>query len=183
MSPRCKVGPEAAQAFGDRSPQRPPRIGLAVLVTSAAAVVIAALTLSTLLLITHEEHRRTAVTDVEVIGYVRAFMTQYTSPDPMHANDYADQVLAQATGGLAQAYRERINEIVVQVAQAEPTIGTVLDAGVERWNDDGSADVVVATKTVTTFPDGTTYEDGSRWVATAIQEGDQWKISSLLQVI
>ena len=59
----------------------------------------------------------------------------------------------------------------------------MLDAGVERWNDDGSADVLVATSTTTTLPDGKTIEDGSRWVATAIQEGDQWKISNLLQVI
>ena len=80
-------------------------------------------------------------------------------------------------------YKKRINEIVVQVARAEPTKGTVLDAGVERWNDDGSADVVVATQTTTTMPDGKQIESGNRWVATAIQEGDQWKISDLLQVI
>ncbi|AQA03512.1 mammalian cell entry protein [Mycobacterium sp. MS1601] len=181
MSPRKRVG--AAEGFSERPPLRRRRIGLAVLVSSAVVVIVAALAASALLLVTHEEHRRAAVRDVAVIGYVRSFMTQYTSPDPMRANDYADGVLAQATGQLAQMYQERMNEIVVQVAQAEPTTGTVLDAGVERWNDDGSADVVVATKTVTTFPDGRTFEDGSRWVATAIEEGGQWKISNLLQVI
>ncbi|WP_197383284.1 mammalian cell entry protein [Mycolicibacterium mengxianglii] len=183
MSPRRKLDPAAPDTFSDRPPPRPRRVGLAVLVSAAAAIVIAALTVSTLLLITHEKHRRAAVKDVAVISYVRSFMTQYTSPDPLHANDYADQVLAQATGQLAKVYQERINEIVVQVAQAERTRGTVLDAGVERWNGDGSADVVVATKTVTTMPDGKTFEGGSRWVATATQEGDQWKISNLLQVI
>jgi Mce-associated membrane protein len=183
VSPRRKVDPVASPEFGERSPLPRRRTGLAVLVSAAVAVVIAALSVSTLLLVHHEEHRRAAVKDVEVIGYVRAFMTQYTSPDPMNANAYADQVLAQSTGQLAQAYEQRINEILVQVAQLEPTTGTVLDAGVERWNDDGSADVLVATKTVTTFPDGRTFEEGSRWVATASQEGDQWKISNLLQVI
>ena len=43
--------------------------------------------------------------------------------------------------------------------------------------------VVVATQTTTTLPDGKRIENGNRWVATAIQEGDQWKISNLLQVI
>lgn len=181
MSPRRKVA--APEAFSDLPPHRGRRYGLAVLVSSAAVVIIAALAVSSILLFTHEQHRRAAVRDVAVISYVRSFMTQYTSPDPMRANDYADAVLAEATGQLAQVYQERINEIVIQVAQAEPTTGTVLDAGVERWNDDGSADVVVATKTVTTLPDGQTFEDGSRWVATAIQEGAQWKISNLLQVI
>ena len=77
-----------------------------------------------------------------------------------------------------------MNEIVVQVAQAEPSTGTVLEAGVQRWNDNGSADVLVATKISTKSPDGkSTIESGSRWIATAIQEGQQWKISNLIQVI
>ena len=59
----------------------------------------------------------------------------------------------------------------------------MLDAGVERWNDDGSANVVVATQITTTMPDGKMTERGNRWVATAIQEGEQWKISNLLEVI
>lgn len=183
MSPRRRIEPTAAEAFAELGPPRRRRIGLPALVAAASVVLIAALAVSTVLLITHEQHRRAAVKDVAVISYVRSFMTQYTSPDPLRANDYADQVLAQATGPLAQSYRERINEILVQVAQLEPTQGTVVDAGVERWNDDGSADVLVATETVTTYPDGRTFEDGSRWVATAVQEGDQWKISNLLQVI
>lgn len=183
MSPRRKVEPLADTAFSEQAPHRRRRIALALLVSAASMVIIAALAVSTVLLIAHEKHRRAAVQDVAVISYVRSFMTQYTSPDPMRANDYADRVLAQSTGALAKNYQERINEIVVQVAQSEPTTGTVLDAGVERWNDDGSAAVVVATKTVTTLPDGTTFSDSARWVATAIQEGDQWKISDLMQVI
>lgn len=179
MSPRRKV----EQTFSELPPPRRRRIALPAALAAASVLLIGALVVSTLLLITHEQHRRAAVKDVAVISYVRSFMTQYTSPNPLRANDYADQVLAQATGLLAQSYRERINEILVQVAQLEPTQGTVVDAGVERWNDDGSADVLVATETVTTYPDGRTFEDGSRWVATAVQEGDQWKISNLLQVI
>ncbi len=41
-----------------------------------------------------------------------------------------------------------MNEIVVQVARAEPPTGTVLEAGVQRWNDNGGADVLVATKII-----------------------------------
>lgn len=183
MSPRRKVEPETRQAFGELPPHRARRTGLAVVVSAASLVVVAALAVSALLLVAHEMHYRAETRTLAAIDYVRFFMTQYTSPDPMRANDYADQVLAQATGPLAKSYQERINEIVIQVAQAEPTKGTVLDAGVERWNDDGSADVVVATKTLTTLPDGKTFSDSARWVATAIQEGGQWKISNLLQVI
>ena len=54
----------------------------------------------------------------------------------------------------------------------------------QRWNDNGSADVLVATKITTRSPDGkSTIESGNRWVATAIKEGQQWKISQLIQVI
>jgi Mce-associated membrane protein len=55
---------------------------------------------------------------------------------------------------------------------------------VQRWNDNGSADVLVATDMTSTGPDGKTpIESGSRWVVTTIEEGQQWKISQLIQVI
>ena len=77
-----------------------------------------------------------------------------------------------------------MNEILIQVAQAEPTKGTALDAGVERWNDDGSANVMVATDVTFKSPDGKQIIDNTnRWVVTAQREGNQWKISSLQQVI
>ena len=56
-------------------------------------------------------------------------------------------------------------------------------AGIEHWNPDGSADVVVAATTNSKMPDGKTVASGSRWVVTATKEGEQWKISNLLQVI
>jgi Mce-associated membrane protein len=183
MSPRKRIEPGARAAFGDMAPRSRRRPGLAVLVAAAATLVIAAIAVSAAVLVTHQRHYDAAVRDVAVIGFVRSFMTHYTSPDPFHANDYADAVLDQSTGQLADMYKKRMNEIVVQVAQAEPTQGVVLDAGIERWNDDGSANVVVATQTTTTLPDGKKIENGIRWLATAAQEGDQWKISNLLQVI
>ena len=54
------------------------------------------------------------------------------------------RVLAQATGDFAKEYHDKANEILLQVARAEPATGTVLDAGVERSNDDGSATGFVA---------------------------------------
>jgi Mce-associated membrane protein len=181
VSPRRRI--DGAVAFGELPPRRRRRWGLGLLISVAAAVIIAAVTASALVLITHEKDRRAAVKDVAAVGYVRSFMTQYTSLDPFHANDYADRVLAQATGQLAQMYTEKMNEIVVQVARAEPTQGAVLEAGIERWNDDGSADVVVATQITTILPGGKRTQSGNRWVATAVQEGGQWKISNLLEVI
>ena len=97
---------------------------------------------------------------------------------------YADRVMAQGTGDFAKMFKEKENEILLQVARAEPTTGSVLEAGLQQWRDDGSADVLVATKITTKSPDGKqTIESGSRWVATAVKEGQQWKISNLIQVI
>ena len=111
-------------------------------------------------------------------------MADFTSIDPFHANDYIDRILAQATGDFAKQYHDKANEILLQVARAEPTTGTVLDAGVERWNDDGSANVLVATGVTSKSPDEKqVFENTNRWTATAKQEGSQWKISNLLQVI
>jgi Mce-associated membrane protein len=184
VSPRRKIDPAAEEILV--APMRKPLrhwrfigvVSLAVLLTAGA---IAA---STLILISHESHRREAVKDAAVLGYVRSFMTEYTSLDPFHANDYADRILAQGTGDFAKVFKDKENEILVQVARAEPTTGTVVEAGVQRWNDNGSADVLVATKVSTKSPDGkSTIESGNRWVATAIKEGQQWKISQLIQVI
>ncbi len=181
MSPRRNVAD--SPAFAELPPASPRRRGLAVVMTVASALIIAAVTVGALLLIAHEKDRRGVERDRAALNTAATFMTTYTTFDPFRANDYADRVLAQATGQLATDYKSRLNEIVIQVARAEPTQGTVVDAGVERWNDDGSASVVVATQTVTTLPDGKKIENGNRWVATAIEEGDQWKISNLLQVI
>lgn len=160
------------------------RWGLPLATTAAAVVAAGAISACALMLVSHESHRRDAVKDVAVLGYVRSFMAEFTSLDPFHANAYVERILAQATGDFAKQYDEKKNEILIQVARGEPTKGTVLDAGVERWNEDGSANVLVAIDVSWKSPDGKqVFENANRWVATAKQEGNQWKISSLLQVI
>lgn len=182
MSPRRRIEPDSPELF--RLPEPTPRRWVLPLVAGIAAVaILAALAVSSLVLVKRESHIRAEKRDVAVLYFVRSFMTQYTSPDPFHANDYADKVLAQGTGQFAKLYQDKMNEIVVQVARAEPTAGSVQDIGIERWNEDGSADVVVAALTRTKLPDGKTIESGNRWVVTATKEGEQWKISNLLQVI
>ena len=184
MSPRRRIDPLLEPVVGPTLLRRR-RWGLPLLGAVASLLIAAAITVSALMLISHETDRRLAIKDVAVLGYVRSFMTEYTTLDPFHANAYADRVLAQGTGDFAKAFKQRENEILITVARAEPTTGSVIDAGVSRWNDDGSADVVVATKIVTTAgPDGkTVVQSGSRWLATAIKEGQQWKINRLVQVI
>jgi Mce-associated membrane protein len=76
-----------------------------------------------------------------------------------------------------------MNEVVVQVAQAEPGFGTVQEVGVERWNPDGSASVIAVASMATKMPDGTKIDSNSRWQITAVKEGDQWKVSDLIQVL
>ena len=184
MSPRRKFQPgeESLLAASPTQPRR--RWGLPLAATVSALLMVAALTVSTLMLISHQSRERAAAKDREVLSYVKWFMVDFTSIDPFHANDYIDRILAQATGDFAKQYHDKANEILLQVARAEPTTGAVLDAGVERWNDDGSANVLVATGVTSKSPDEKqVFENTNRWTATAKQEGSQWKISNLLQVI
>lgn len=186
MSPRRRFAP------GDRplliarpveaEAQRPWLVPLAG--TVATLLIVAAITACALMLGSHETRVRTASRDRQVLSYVTGFMTQFTSIDPFHANDYVNRILAQATGDFANQYQKNANEILLQVARAEPATGSVLDAGLERWNDDGSASVMVATAITTKSPDEKqVLENTNRWAATATQEGNQWKISNLQQVM
>ena len=183
MSPRRRTYADERDYF-TAEPTPPRRWGLAIVSSVSGLLLPAAITASALMLVSHETDRRAELRDAAALNYVRGFMTAYTTLDPFNANAYADRVLAQGTGDFAKTFREKMNEIVIQVARAEPTQGTVVEAGVQRWNDNGSADVLVATKTTAKTPDGkSAIESGNRWVATAIQEGQQWKISQLIQVI
>lgn len=184
MSPRRKFEPGESTLLVERAvPPGPPR-GLPIAAAVAAVLMVAAIGACTLILISHESHLRSASKERKVVSYVTEFMAQFTSIDPYHANDYVNRVLGQATGEFAKRYREKANEILLQVARAEPATGTVLDAGLERWNDDGSATVMVATEVTSKSPDEKqVFAKTNRWAAIATQEGKQWKISSLLPVI
>lgn len=184
MSPRRKFAPGEAPLLTAQpvTPRRSWELPAACAV--AASLMVAAITVCTLMLVSHESRDRAAAKDREVLTYVRGFMTEFTSIDPFHANKYVERVLAQSTGEFAKQYREKANQILLQVARAEPAIGAVLDAGVERWNDDGSVDVIVATDVTSTSPDEKQmFENATRWMTTVTQEGNQWKISNLVQVI
>ena len=186
MSPRRKVDEKERDFFaaGPAEPKVPLRWGLPVTALLALVLAVAAIAGSVFILVEHESFDRTEQRDASALFYVRGFMTEYTSLDPFHANDYADRILAQGTGDFAKSFKEKLNDIVIQVARAEPTTGVVQEAGVQRWNDNGSADVLVATNVKSTGPDGkTVIESGTRWVVTTIEEGQQWKISQLIQVI
>ena len=183
MSPRRKLQPDE-RGFFDVAPKSPRRWGLPIVAVLATLLIAAAITGSALMLVYHEKDRRAAAKEAAALGYVREFMTAYTTLDPFHANDYVERILAQGTGDFGKMFKDKENEILVQVARAEPTTGSVVEAGLQRWNDNGSVDVLVATKITSKSPDGkSTIESGNRWVATATKEGQQWKISQLIQVI
>lgn len=186
MSPRRRIDADERDYFAV-TPRPPRRWGLPLVATLAGLVLAAVVGWSMFALVSHETERRAELRTAAALDYVRSFMTTYTSLDPFHANDYADRVLAQGTGEFAKTFKEKMNEIVIQVARAEPTQGAVVEAGVEVGAQDrhanGSIDVLVATTTTSKTADGKTIESGNRWVATATQEGQQWKISQLIQVI
>lgn len=183
MSPRRRIEPGAPDAL--RIPDPKPPIGwkLPGVGVLAAVVLAAAIATSGFVFTTQQTVRRDQIRDAAVLTFVRTFVTQYTSPDPFNANAYADKVLALGTGNFAKLFSERMTEVVIQVAQAEPGFGEVQEAGIERWNEDGSASVIAVSKMTTKMPDGTKIESGSRWAVTAVKEGDQWKVSDLIQVL
>lgn len=183
MSPRRKFAP-GEESLLVAQPVPPRRWALAVVATVASLVMAATLTLAALMLISHQSRDNSATRETQAVNYVKWFMVEFTTIDPFHANDYIDRVLAQATGDFAKQYTDKANEILLQVARAERATGTVLEAGVERWNDDGTVTVLVATDVTSKSPDGKqVFENTNRWAATAKQEGNQWKISNLQQVV
>ncbi|MGB8406685.1 MAG: mammalian cell entry protein [Mycobacterium sp.] len=186
MSPRRKVDSAERFVAGDffkPAPSQSSSRGLVIIAGVATVLVLLAVAGSTFMAARHEQDSQRAARAATVLGYVKTFMTKFATLDPYHANAYGDLILAEATGDFAKQYQDRIDQILIQVAQAQPTQGTVEAAGVQRWNEDGGADVLIAMKVTTTTADGkSTVESGSRWVVTASQEGQQWKISRLNQV-
>lgn len=182
MSPRRRIDPEAARAFRPPDPQ-PRRWGLPLVAAIAAAVMTAALAVSGFVFADRQAAQRAEIREAAVLSFVRSFITQYTSPDPFNANAYADNVLALGTGNFATLYKEMMNDVVIQVAQSEPGVGAVQEIGIQQWNPDGSATVVAVATMATKMPDGTKIDSGSRWEVTAVKEGEQWRVSDLIQVI
>lgn len=184
MSPRRKFTPGDPPLLVAQPVLQQRRWLLSAACVVAAVLTAVAITGCALMLTSHQSRMRAASKDREVLSYVTGFMTQFISIDPFHANDYVTRILAQGTGDFSKQFQQNANQILLQVARAEPATGTVLDAGVERWNEDGSANVMVATAITTKSPDEKqVLENTNRWAATATQEGNQWKISSLQQVI
>jgi len=182
VSPRRRVDTQTADLF--RLPQpRPRRPRLALIAAIAGTVLTAALVTSAMVFGQWRTEHSREIREAAAVSFVRSFITQYTSPDPFHANDYADRILAMGTGQFKTLYGDKINEVVLQVARAEPGVGTVQELGVERWNEDGSVNVVAVSSMMTTMPDGRKIPSGSRWVVTASKEGEQWKVSNLIQVL
>jgi Mce-associated membrane protein len=162
---------------------RPSRRRLRAVASIAAVAMLVALGVSAFVFATSITQQRAAVRNAAVIDFVRSFVTQYTSPDPFNANAYADKILALGTGNFAKLYSDRMTEVVIQVAQAEPGVGSVQEIGIERWNPDDSANVIAVANMTTTMPDGKKIDSGSRWEITAVKEGDQWRVSDLIQVL
>ena len=183
MSPRRRLPPAGEPRPDAAALPRPRRWPFPLALTIATALAAAAITLCADVAHSHDAQRRSTLHDLQALDYVRTFMTEFTSPDPFHANDYTDRVLAHATGAFAEQYRNNQNQILGQVARSEPTTGTVIDAAVSRGNDDGSVDVLVVTKFTAKSADGTLQlERANRWVVTTKQEGDRWKISNVIPV-
>jgi Mce-associated membrane protein len=162
---------------------RPSRRRLLIVASIAAVAMLCGLSVSAFVFATSRTEQRAAVRNAAVLDFVRTFVTQYTSPDPFNANAYADKILALGTGNFAKLYSDKMNQVVIQVAQAEPGVGTVQEIGIERWNSDDSANVIAVANMTTTMPDGKKIDSGSRWEITAVKEGDQWKVSDLIQVL
>ncbi|MGI9125846.1 MAG: mammalian cell entry protein [Mycobacterium sp.] len=182
MSPRRRFEPGQPDSFRLPDPQ-PQRRSLAVAATVGAVLVATALTASAVIFVNQQAQHRSMIREAAVLTFVKSFLTQYTSPDPFHANDYADRVLELGTGNFAKLYSESMNDVVIQVARSEPGVGSVQEIGIERWNSDSSANVIAVADMTTKMPDGKKVQTQTRWEVTAVKEGEQWKVSDLIQVI
>lgn len=182
MSPRRRIETGAKPALRI-PPSRPRHRLLRAIAPVAAVALVAALALSAFVFAKALSAQRANIRNAAVIDFVRSFVTQYTSPDPFNANAYADKVLSLGTGNFAKLYSDKMNQVVIQVAQAEPGVGTVQEIGIERWNPDDSVNVIAVANMSTKMPDGKKVESPSRWEITAVKEGDQWKVSDLIQVL
>ncbi len=166
------------------APKSARRWGFPLVAALAVVVVVSAIAAGALILFRIEVDRRSVLRDAAAIGCAREFMTTYLTLDLANAESYTDRILAQSTGEFAKMFTERQNEILLRVSRSGPASATVVEAGVQQWNSDGGVDVLLATEIATPTPDRkSTIESGSRWVATAVKEGQEWKISSLVQVI
>jgi Mce-associated membrane protein len=182
VSPRRRFRPGEQHLLVAQQVQ-PRRRGLPLAAAVGALVMVAAVTACALMFVSYRSTQDEKSRGQQAISYVTGFMQQMTSIDPFHANDYIARISAQATGDFAKHFQDQSNQILLQVAQAEPATGTVLDAGLERWNDDGSASVIVATEVTSKSSDEKQVIDRvNRWMVAARQEGNQWKISNLLEV-
>jgi Mce-associated membrane protein len=182
MSPRRRIEAGVDPALR-LPPARPRNRLLSVVVPVAAMAMVGALALSAFVFAKSITAQRASIRNAAVVDFVRSFITQYTSPDPFNANAYAENVLSLGTGNFAKLYSDKMNQVVIQVAQAEPGVGTVQEIGVERWNPDNSVNVIAVANMTTKMPDGKKVESPSRWEVTAVKEGDQWKVSDLIQVL
>lgn len=187
MSPRRKVAPDDVGWLITPKHKPQPRVRwdrpLVAVMAIASLLAGTAITLCALMLYSHETHRRAALQDAAVLADVRSIMTDFVSPDPTGengANRYVDTMTAHATGEFAQFWRDQRNQTLVQIAVGPKLVGGVLDIGVDRWNDDGSVNVLVVTKAVAKSADGKDAgEQTDWWLATATKEAGQWKISRL----
>ena len=182
MSPRRRIDADEPSPLRLPTP-RPPNRLLSTVAPLALLALVVALTISAFVFAKSLTAQRASIRNAAVIDFVRSFVTQYTSPDPFNANAYADRVLELGTGNFAKLYSDKMNQVVIQVAQAEPGVGTVQEIGVERWNPDDSVNVIAVANMTTKLPDGKKVESSSRWEITADKEGDQWKVSDLIQVL
>jgi len=152
-------------------PKPPRRWGLPIIATLATLLIAAAVTGSTLMLVAKEKDRDSSTKEVEAVDYVRGFMSTYTTLDPSTPTNMpiGSSHRAPATSRRCSKRSERDPDTG---RARRATTGSVVEAGVQRWNDNGSADVLVATKISTKSPDGkSTIESGNRWVATTTKEG------------
>lgn len=187
MSPRRKVetGEAALLVPIAAKPPRPWRLWSTLLL--AALVTAGAITVSVVMLIKHEEHRQAELNQAAVLDVARSFTTEFLSPDPSGengANRYVDRMTAQATGEFEKWWKESRNQILIQVARGPEVVAAVLDVGVERWNDDGSAQVLVVAKTSIKGVSGKVEAEPTvRCLETVTKQGNQWKISNFSPVI
>jgi Mce-associated membrane protein len=133
----------------------------------------------------HTENKGAAQSEQAAMDAAKDCITATNAPDPATMAKSVQKILDCSTGdfGVSAKFMAPMVVEAYQVANAKVEV-TTLRAATEKFNDDGTIDVLVAFRfKVPTNPQQQNHETGVRWRATMRFEDGRYKIDKLVQVL
>ena len=182
--PTPEVTEEPAESAPEASETRPSRLtrgwfvgGLVVLLLLAAGAV----TGGVFALLAHNDNAASTRAEEQAVAAAKDCVSATNAPDPAAMAASVQKIIDCSTGDFG-AYAKMMAPMMVEAYQAANVRVEVTDmrAAVERHNDDGSIDVLVAFRfRVPSNPDTQNAETGLRLRAQMASEDGRYKIARL----